>query len=51
MLIQQVIRYKYSLLSVAEVCALSPSFWLVNLIFAIGISKDPKKDKLEDFVN
>jgi hypothetical protein len=40
-------------LSVVEVFALSsPSFWIVNLVFAtIGLLKDPKKDKLGDFVN
>jgi hypothetical protein len=30
---------------------LSPSFGLINLVFAIGVLKDPKKDKLGDFVN
>jgi hypothetical protein len=29
----------------------SRSFWIVNLVFAIGILKDPKKDKLGDFVS
>jgi hypothetical protein len=30
---------------------LSPTFWIVNLVFAISILKDPKIDKLEDLVN
>lgn len=44
-------RYEYSLLYVVEVFALStPNFGLSIFVFAIGLLKDPEKDKLWDLL-